>query len=1047
MASGPDPAARSRFAKLGMAINEVLTQTYRDILKMEVSPNDVYNRVRASPIYLKLRTDQELLLKDANSSGYDDFDITLMYTLLRNICSKIPHPTKGWGGSSLPAAGDNTVGDDIERIRLIRNHVYGHSNSASISQAEFDKNWSKIDDVCRRLRSYSGKNYMGSLKNITSQCLEKEHEGAVIAKMKDEWKRYQSILEMITSIQTKVEQLTGALVPGEKRKVSGNRLKRLRIHQKAKESSKQKDVDTCTEMIKETLNAMVEVINERSTEEDIYDVQNKLEQYIQGVSCEEDKESAFHLLENMKKKIFWFAKIHPDKQITVLKRFVDFLFELRTKYDVDSVLCKTGSVLLELTFGTESGYTRFLDDVKKGIFGQRLNGIFVDGDLLSIVGLMKEEIYISITDIMNEETTDILIAPENTKAETTDIPIAPENTKAETTDIPIAPENTETPVLGVTTPPPHSTIGSPVTVAVRSLSSFIKYHETLDKPLGTYQQGRNPTFSKMHGKNIDKDKNHPRGINTLKWKFSESQGIAFSDFPLKENRKYEAIFNGSGHASIGLTQTDPENLKTFPQAIEKDQILFLTDIRFHKRTCIVDIVKRDDSTGFVFETHYQKGTTQKKTLVHTADVWIVIYLKFGDISAELKDKENQAALRFHKKHDKNITLTRERYKISLTVPYPLAYAFIGDAIAKGQSIHVQARHVDDNKKPRQYHLRIGISNTTAISSDDLQFSLNVVHKLERDNCIGDIYICVTKRGRFHIWKDVCLFVRDLSRSNVNPRKPLYVCFEIVRICLETFGISVCTHKTEGIENPGPSVENKPYVSFYHVDSLRHLDQKLSDGKFTAEDVRTINNITEDLTEYANFVVSDVDHEREATEDDYLIPVSATLGTNDSWRQEKTDQDPQESDNTPMLTIIYEMLVKMARTAEKQHLERRTLMTDLQVVLQKNIESIEMIQNYFKSPSHEKPRRYAMDSFCRHLRTICADFIQSVFVFPLCDHLFQYEILHLEQYTVIREEYKRQPIEANRTLFRFLSIENYTPEQLENIKQAFIRSNQEHFLPQ
>ncbi|XP_048750661.2 uncharacterized protein LOC125662474 isoform X2 [Ostrea edulis] len=561
-------------------------------------------------------------------------------------------------------------------------------------------------------------------------------------------------------------------------------------------------------------------------------------------------------------------------------------------------------------------------------------------------------------------------------------------------------------------------------------------------------EGQNPMFSKIHGKNIVKVENHQRGINTLKWKFSESQGIAFSDFPLKENRKYEAIFNGSGHASIGLTQTDPENLKSFSQAIEKKQIVVLTDVRFHRRTCIVDIVKRDDTTGFAFETHYQKGTTQKMTLVHTADVWIVICLKFGDISAELKDKENQAALRFHKKHDKNITLTRERYKISLTVPYPLAYAFIGDAIAKGQSIHVQARHVDDNEKPRQYHLRVGVSNTTAISSDDLQFSLNDVHKLERDICIGDFYICVTKRGRFHIWKnDDCLFVRDLSMSSVNPSKPLYVCFEIVRICLETIGISVCTHISEATENPRISVrENNPYVLFHHVDPLRHLDQKLSDGQFTDEDVQTMNNITEDLTEYANSMVADVDHEHEATEDGYLIAVSATPGTN--VRQEKRCQDPQESDDRSKLTIIYEMLVKMSQTAEKQHLERRASMTDLQVALQKNIESIEMIQKHLETRLPEIPRPpRAMNLFCSHLRTICADFIQSVFVFPLCDHLFQHKILHLEQYTTIREEHKRQPIEANRTLFHLLSRENYTPEQLENIKQAFIKTNQEHFLPQ
>ncbi|XP_056008217.1 uncharacterized protein LOC125665478 isoform X3 [Ostrea edulis] len=447
MATGPDAAGRSRFAKLGMAINEVLTQTYRDILEKEVSPNHVYNSVRSSPIYSHIRSDQELLLRNARSSGYDDFDITLLYTLLRNICSKIPHPTKGWGGSTLPAAGDQTVGDDIERIRLIRNSVYGHSNSASISQAEFDKNWSLIDEVCRRLQSYCGKNYMKSLKNIETQCLEEEHEEAVIGKLKEECEKHKSIGDRLTSLEEAVKEAT---VSGRK----GNRLQWFRIRIKANESSKQKDVDTYTEMIKDTLNSMIEAINKTSTEEDICDLQDSFEQYVQGVSCEDDKESTFHLLGKMKKKIHWFANIHPETQITVLKRFLNFLLELRRKYGVDSVHCKTGSVLLQLTFGTEVGYFRFLDDLKKGIVDQRLICIFVDLDLLSTVGLMREEISISITDIISEEdvaatekteaeTTDIQLAPEKTEAETTDVQLAPEKTEAETTDIQLAPEKTE----------------------------------------------------------------------------------------------------------------------------------------------------------------------------------------------------------------------------------------------------------------------------------------------------------------------------------------------------------------------------------------------------------------------------------------------------------------------------------------------------------------------------------------------------------------------------------------------------------------------------
>ncbi|XP_062617867.1 uncharacterized protein LOC134279471 [Saccostrea cucullata] len=109
---GHDLEGRSRFAKLGMATNDVLNQAYRDILEMEVPPSDIEKKAKTSAVYKRLRPEQEQLLLDAKHLGYKNFDISLTYTLIRNICSKIPRPTKGkWGEE--PAAGEVTVGDDI----------------------------------------------------------------------------------------------------------------------------------------------------------------------------------------------------------------------------------------------------------------------------------------------------------------------------------------------------------------------------------------------------------------------------------------------------------------------------------------------------------------------------------------------------------------------------------------------------------------------------------------------------------------------------------------------------------------------------------------------------------------------------------------------------------------------------------------------------------------------------------------------------------------------------------------------------------------------
>ncbi|XP_061193917.1 uncharacterized protein LOC133202161 [Saccostrea echinata] len=202
MASGPYPGDRSRFAKLGMAINEELTQACRDVLEMEVPPGLVYSKVKKfTNVYKKLRKDQELRLTQAKKNGYKEFDITLLYTLIRNICTKILIPTKGWGGNTMPAVGDTTTGDDIERIRLIRNNMFGHISSASTSKAEFDDTWSIITDICQRLQTYTNKDYMSGLSNIQSQALEEENEKAIIEKLEADIKSNTDLMEKISPLQ------------------------------------------------------------------------------------------------------------------------------------------------------------------------------------------------------------------------------------------------------------------------------------------------------------------------------------------------------------------------------------------------------------------------------------------------------------------------------------------------------------------------------------------------------------------------------------------------------------------------------------------------------------------------------------------------------------------------------------------------------------------------------------------------------------------------------------------------------------------------------
>ena len=124
----------------------------------------------------KLRPEQIVVIKNANSRDYKDFDITLLYTLLRNVCQNIPPPSQRWGMSTMPSSNEVTVGDDIERIRLLRNKVFGHISEAAISETEFKEHWSVMLGICTRIQTLLNKDYVKSLQYAEKRSIDPNSE-------------------------------------------------------------------------------------------------------------------------------------------------------------------------------------------------------------------------------------------------------------------------------------------------------------------------------------------------------------------------------------------------------------------------------------------------------------------------------------------------------------------------------------------------------------------------------------------------------------------------------------------------------------------------------------------------------------------------------------------------------------------------------------------------------------------------------------------------------------------------------------------------------
>ena len=78
-----------------------------------------------------------------------DFDITLLFRLLRTICGLTP-PVTGW--DALPASTDDSLAADLARIKYYRNSMYGHvTENMEISDDEFSVLWREISEALVRI--------------------------------------------------------------------------------------------------------------------------------------------------------------------------------------------------------------------------------------------------------------------------------------------------------------------------------------------------------------------------------------------------------------------------------------------------------------------------------------------------------------------------------------------------------------------------------------------------------------------------------------------------------------------------------------------------------------------------------------------------------------------------------------------------------------------------------------------------------------------------------------------------------------------------------
>lgn len=167
------------FARFSIVCVDIIKCPLKDILNMYIQPTALERDIKAcQPLCTgeyKLNPEQkkQCCFNSSNIPDYSKFDVTLLYKLIRNLCPTL-EPTNKWGNK--PTVNDMFIGDDIERIRELRNRYFGHTQTAEISDVDFKELWRDAKCIIQRCQQFTKKNgyhtdYTQMLINLESRAL------------------------------------------------------------------------------------------------------------------------------------------------------------------------------------------------------------------------------------------------------------------------------------------------------------------------------------------------------------------------------------------------------------------------------------------------------------------------------------------------------------------------------------------------------------------------------------------------------------------------------------------------------------------------------------------------------------------------------------------------------------------------------------------------------------------------------------------------------------------------------------------------------------
>ena len=171
------------FFRMVKLIVDVGSSVLRDVLVKALAPDTLDNFLQTNIYKIntlhygrpKVLFDDEFSLLTETPPDPEKFDITLLVKIFRNICPTIcPNlvpPNYNWSRQFPPGPNDNSLPDDIYRMRDFRNSLFAHIASTRVTNAEFQTIWPEVRTVIIRMAGYGSIGLNQKIKDTIDNLL------------------------------------------------------------------------------------------------------------------------------------------------------------------------------------------------------------------------------------------------------------------------------------------------------------------------------------------------------------------------------------------------------------------------------------------------------------------------------------------------------------------------------------------------------------------------------------------------------------------------------------------------------------------------------------------------------------------------------------------------------------------------------------------------------------------------------------------------------------------------------------------------------------